>query len=499
MKKRVIIAGLFHETHTFVEKLTGLDQFQLWAGRDMFDARGNASPLDGFLQVAEECDWEVIPAIDMKAMPGGMVTDEVVAVFWSSFKETVEATIRDGVSGVFMILHGAMVSESQEDVEGEILRRLRNLPGLKDLPVFGVYDLHANFSEAMARHSNCLVAYRKNPHTDAREAAVDAARLLNRCLEGEGKPHSWFRRVPIVWTPSGTGTADEPMKALEAEARRFEQESDVWAVNINAGFSFADTSVTGVSFSVSGTCNEERAIEILDMLCRSAWERREEGAVIEDSVENVLDQILPVTDGPVILVEPSDNIGGGAPGDGTGLLRALVERDVEEAAVVINDPLSASAAILAGSGSRLRLAIGGRGSRFDAGPLELEVAVISHSGGGFDLEDSQSHLASMLGRHIQMGPCAVVQHKGVTILLTSRRTPPFDLGQLRSQGIEPERMKILGVKAAVAHRRAYDPIARAMFWVATPGPCSSRLTEFPFRKLMRPTYPLDEVTELSGI
>ena len=90
-----------------------------------------------------------------------------------------------------------------------------------------------------------------------------------------------------------------------------------------------------------------------------------------------------------------------------------------------------------------------------------------------------------------MGPCAVVRHKGVSILLTSRKTPPWDLGQWRSQGIEPEELSVIGVKAAVAHRRVYDPIAGEHYTVETPGPCSSNLKQFPFRNVKRPVFPLD--------
>jgi microcystin degradation protein MlrC len=97
----------------------------------------------------------------------------------------------------------------------------------------------------------------------------------------------------------------------------------------------------------------------------------------------------------------------------------------------------------------------------------------------------------MSGRRIEMGPCAVVRRGGITILLTSRKTPPFDLGQWRSQGIAPEQLGVIGVKAAVAHRQAYDPIAAASYTVETPGPCTSNLALLPYRRLRRPIYPLD--------
>ncbi len=123
--------------------------------------------------------------------------------------------------------------------------------------------------------------------------------------------------------------------------------------------------------------------------------------------------------------------------------------------------------------------------------MRLSVEFVSRSDGRFELEDKQSHLASMCGSQFDMGPCAVVRHGGVTILLTSRKTPPFDLGQWRSQGIEPEKLFAIGVKAAVAHRRVYDRIARQHVTVDTSGPCSSRLDRFPWRHVRRPIFPLD--------
>jgi microcystin degradation protein MlrC len=98
----------------------------------------------------------------------------------------------------------------------------------------------------------------------------------------------------------------------------------------------------------------------------------------------------------------------------------------------------------------------------------------------------------MLGSQVEMGPCALVQHRGVVILLTSRPTAPFDLGQWRSQGVAPEQLFAIGVKAAVAHRQAYDPIARASLYVQTPGPCCTNLRLLPFEHLRRPVLPLDE-------
>ena len=145
-------------------------------------------------------------------------------------------------------------------------------------------------------------------------------------------------------------------------------------------------------------------------------------------------------------------------------------------------------------GETRKLFVGGRGSTLDAGPVELEATLVSFSDGKFTLEDQQSHLASMSGVHIDMGPCAVIRSEGTTILLTSRKTAPFDLGQLRSQGIEPRDFAVIGVKAAVAHKRAYDTITGASYYVDTPGPCTGNLAALPWKLLERPIYPLDPDT-----
>jgi len=192
-------------------------------------------------------------------------------------------------------------------------------------------------------------------------------------------------------------------------------------------------------------------------------------------------------------VEPADNIGGGAPGDGTGVLRALLARDVPNALVALNDPAAVTALASVPIGGTATIAVGGRSWNLDEGPVPLAVTLVSRSDGAFQLEDAQSHLASMSGLNVAMGPCAVVRHRGLTLLLTSRKTPPFDLGQFRSQGIEPRDFAFIGVKAAVAHRRAYNPIAAASYYVDTPGPCSSNLARFAFQRLRRPVFPLDPI------
>ncbi|MBM3548596.1 MAG: M81 family metallopeptidase [Alphaproteobacteria bacterium] len=489
---RVLFAGLFHETHTFLPEKTPLSSWEVLKGEDMFRREGDGSNFDGFLSRAKAHGWTVLPTADYQAMPSGTVEHAVFEAFWRDVERAMAKLEGTPIDAVFLLLHGAMVTDEEVDPEGELLERLRPLLP-KGTPIFGVFDLHANFTRRIIDRSDCLVAYRENPHVDAREATMRAADLLDRCLKTKKIPKQYWRRPPLMWPPTGLGTADTPMKDLEAMARKIEAEvPGVWVANVIAGFAFADAPEVGVSFSIVSDGDPKAVEAALDRLEAEAIRLRKAGTPRDRSVDEVLKSILPVKEGPVLLVEPSDNIGGGTTGDGTGILRALLRHKVRESAVIIADPESVAALAGVTVGGKAKLAIGGKRNPFDEGPVELSVTLISKSDGRFTLEDPKSHLAAF-GQTIEMGPSAVVEHEGVQILLTSKKIPPWDLGQLRSQGIEPTKLKVIGVKAAVAHRAAYNPITKASYTVETPGPGMSDLTKFPYRKVKRPLYPLDEI------
>ncbi|MBZ5665132.1 MAG: M81 family metallopeptidase [Acidobacteriia bacterium] len=492
--KRIVIAGMFHETNTFLEGKTQLSEFAILRGKELLGAAGDSSPLAGVIEQASDLHWDVLPVIDMRAMPGPVVDDKVVDYFWKSFTDVVSPATMQRADGVFMVLHGAMVSESVDDVEGEILARIRSLPGGDRIPIWGVLDLHANVTARMARLSDGLVAYRENPHTDAKASATRAARLFDRVISGGERPKTVWEHPPIMWPPTGTATATEPMYSLESLARQIESErDDILAVNVLGGFAFAEMLETGLSFTAVTLGDPEEARAQLSRLSSLALGNKALGCAADLSIETAIESLLRHNRGPIVLTEPSDNIGAGAPGDCVGLLKALIDHRVPNSAAIINDPESVAVLGSRSIGERVALTIGGKGWRSGPGPLSLEVEFVSRSDGKFDLEDAQSHLASMFGSRIDMGPCAVVRHNRTTILLTSRKTPPFDLGQLRSQGINPEEQFVIVVKAAVAHRRAYDPITVASYSVDTPGPCSSNLKTLGYLKVQRPIFPLDEL------
>lgn len=495
MPHRVLLAGLFHETHTFLDGTTPLSDWSVLRGDELYGARGDASPLAGVIAVADARRWEVVPTIDMRATPSGAVDDEVLDTFWTGLSTGFD---KGPFDGIFLVLHGAMACASTPDVEGEVIQRIRQTEGLADVPICGVLDLHGNISAPTIEQTQGMIAYRFNPHTDGHQRAIDAAELLEDIMTTGRRPTGVWARPPVMWPPTGTGTDDDPMKTLGQMARDIESsDDDIPVVNVMGGFSFADTPDTGVSFAAFTYGDPAVARNHLGALVDHAVAHRDQGNKVDPPFASCLDDVarhIAAGETPVVLVEPSDNIGGGAPGDAPTMLAEFVRQDLAGAVAIINDPEAVEAVSGLEPGESLTMPIGGKTSSLTEDPIELTITLESTSDGRFTLEDKHSHLASGSGLYIEMGPSAVVRCGQVRILLTTLKTPPFDLAQLRSQGINPEDCTVVNVKAAVAHRQGWDPVTAATYTVDTPGPCSSDISRLPFQLVNRPVFPIDELT-----
>lgn len=489
--KAVLLAGLFHETHSFLHHKTGLAEFRdggTHIGLDVItNNAGNGSPTDGFLNYANTQNWTVVPSIQMAANPSGMVKQDVIELFYKHFFEVFEKQC-DHIDGIFLVLHGAMVSEGTSDVEGELLHEIHSRLTAKgiNIPVGAVIDFHANVSKLMTDCSTCLYSYRMNPHSDARDAAIQGATLFGELMQGR-KATQHHLATRYVIPPTGLATAADPMKAVQARARELEAlDPNILCINVMGGYSYADIADCGFSLNCSTSGDATIAIGYLDELLIK-FEANMAGAYPKEAP---LEEVLKLIDdqqhheGPVLLVEPADNIGGGTPGDGTGLLAPLLKSGRKNIVAILNDPEAARQCHSLKMGERIDLLIGAKLDRHHGNPFKFMGTIERLSDGHFELENKDSHLASMRGTHIDMGLCAVLQNEQATILLTSRKTPPMDLGQLHSQGIRPEDADLVVVKAAVSHKDAYDPIAAASYNVESVGLCTSDLTTLPYKNLV---------------
>jgi microcystin degradation protein MlrC len=491
--RRIAIGGIIHETNTFAPGRTTRVDFarqSLSEGEALIEhMRGTPTSMGGSLQGLLQAGYQTVPLLYAGAMPSAIVT----RVAYESLRHDMLARLRAAlpVDGVLLALHGAMVAEGYDDCEGDLLVRIRNLVGA-DCPLVSTLDMHGNLSPTMVESADALVAYDTNPHLDTYERGEEAVRIMCRMLERGLRTAAAMARPPLLLSALTTWTERPPLSAVHARAREMEDDPRVVNVSVLGGFAYADTPFSGMSVIVTTDGDMALAQLLARELADAAWAERKAATHVGVPVVEAVNRATTRPHGLTMLADVGDNVGGGSPGDGTVILRALLAARAQGAVVTLADAEAVEGCVRAGAGASVEMAVGGKCDSAHGEPVQVRGVVERLTDGRFTIEGID-HFAGLYGRNVQMGRCAVLRCAGVRLLLTERKTPPGDLAQLRSQGIVPEDQHIIVVKSAVAFRGAYERIAQDLVEVDTPGICAANLERFTYAKLPRPIYPLDAV------
>lgn len=485
---RIAVGGIWHETNTFVVGTTTAADFsayQYGAGAELVGRfTGVRNEVGGFLAGLHAIGATPVPTLFAAAVPSGLVARAA----YETLKQEMLSRLADAgpVDGVLLALHGAMVVDGLDDPEADLCGAVRQL--ISDVPIVATMDFHANVSNDLFEAADLLLGYDTYPHVDPYDRGVEAARLLMGICEA-GTPAKAFQKLPLLTAPTAQETAVEPMASISRRRMAWEERDGVVAVTVSPGFPYADVARLGFSVAAYAT-DDVLAKEAAADIAEQAWSRRLDFAPPAVAPADAVRRAAAAPRGPVVLVDVADNVGGGSPGDGTVLLNELLGQQVPGAVVVIADPAAAADAARAGAGATVTLDVGGKTDGRHGPPVTVTARVERVTDGRFVHKGSY-----MTGQVTEMGTTAVVAVPVVggvvEIVLTSRRTMPFDAEQLRSLGVEPTERKVIVVKAAIAWRAAYGEMAAESVLVSTPGACSSDLASLPYTKLPRPIAPLD--------
>jgi microcystin degradation protein MlrC len=480
---RVGIAGLLHESNTFLPTPTVYEDFastSLTRGEALVERwQGAPHELGGFLEGARQFGFTPAPAMAAYAVPSGALTADAFDRLVSELLEAIEAA--GPLDGLLIALHGATVAVNFPDADGEVLRRVRALLGPR-MPIVCTLDLHANISAAMATHSTALISYRSNPHLDQRERGLEAAGLLDRILRGQTNPVQALETPPMLIRISSQYTAEPPAQGLYQDVQDVLRWPGILSASVAMGFYYADVEEMGAAFLAVADDDAALAGRAAQWLARRAWDRRQEFAAHLPNPSEAVRLAAQSKHTPVVLMDVGDNVGGGSPGDSTVLFAEVLRQGVPNALVVLYAPEAVRACVNAGVRSSVRI----------SSPIELAGTVRTLSDGHY-IETQVRHGG---WKYNDQGITAVVEtQQQHTVVFTSRRMAPMSLEQVLSLGIHPERKRILIVKGAVAPRAAYEPVAGKIILVDTPGVTADDPGRFEYRKRRRPLYPLETEVE----
>lgn len=492
---RVGIIALLHESNTFINQPTTLEHFRaslLLRGEAIREQlAGSHHEVGGFFEGLSMCGLQAVPIFAARAVPYGTIAADA----FQTLVEMMLAALEQAghLDGLLVAPHGATVSGRHPDADGHWLGEVRQRVGA-DVPIIGTLDAHANLSQKMVDACDALISYRSNPHLDQRTRGIEAATLLSRTLGGEVQPtmSACFPRMAMDIEKQATD--ESPCRELIALADRQRDDPRVLTNSVLLGFPYADVAEMGSATICATDNNPELADRLARQLADWMWDRREQFIGQHTGIEEALDRAARM-EGPICLLDMGDNVGGGSPADGTFLAHAIHNRQLPASFICLCDPESVDQAFEPGIGARIQLVVGGKTDKQHGEPLEHEFTVLGLHDGRF--EEPEPRHGGM--RWMDQGKTAIIRTDyGLTIMLTTRRMPPFSLRQLTTFGVDPSQFHLLVAKGVNAPLAAYRPVCRNFLRVNTPGSTVADMTMLNFQNRRRPMYPFERETTWDG-
>ena len=467
---RIAVGGFQHETNTFAPLKATYRDFEMadgWPGLTegaaMLTAfEGINLPIAGYLGRARAARHDIVPLLWCSASPSAHVEKDAYERIAGRLMDLLRGA--GSLDGLYLDLHGAMVTEHLEDGEGELLERLRGIVG-PNLPIVVSLDLHANITERMVRHASALVVCRTYPHVDLAESGEWSADLLDRLLK-HGPLRKAMRRadflVPLTWQC----TLIDPAMRIYRDVAAAEGQGAASA-SFAFGFPPADIAECGPA-AIAYAETQEVADRTAERLIAAVKEAEPDFAgkvwQPDDAVAHAKSRAQALKR-PIILADTQDNPGAGGNSDTVGLLESLVHGRAEGAIFAnLYDPKTAEIAHRAGAGAEISLGIGAWSGMAGMVPFKATFTVERLGDGSFTATGPFYR-----GNKMQLGPMALLRIGGTRVVVASRKQQAADQAMLRHLGVEPAEQQILALKSSVHFRADFQPIAGEILIVAAPG------------------------------
>jgi microcystin degradation protein MlrC len=425
--------------------------------------------------------FELIEGSCYAAQPGGAAAQAAYERMRDEILGQLKAALP--VEGCLFNLHGAMVAHGYDDCEGDFLERVRALVGPK--AVIGVeLDPHCHLTIKRCTAADVIVLFKEYPHTDFAERGEEMVDLTLRAIRREIKP---VKSVFDCRTIQSFPTSIQPMRGLVDKIMALEGKNRVLSVSIAHCFYYGDAPECGARILVLTDDTKQHGDKLAEEIGRELIALREQAAPPEYSVDGAIDAALAHPGGPVVIADTTDNAGGGAPSDNTTFIHRLIARGIESAAVApIWDPMAVRMAFDAGEGARLPFRFGGKTAKASGAPVDAEVEIVRCVRNAFQ---------SFSGATVGIGDAASIRMGGVEAVLISTRAQGMGIDLFSNLGIDPKQRKILVVKSNQHFYASFSTVAAQIIYAEGDGPLPRHYAKLPWKKVQRPIWPLDQVTE----
>lgn len=495
---RIALAGISHETNTYCQGLTTAADFHLQRADAMHAAAGQETDVGGAMAACERLGITAVPILFAQTQPSGTIERDA----FEAFAREILAGIEDArPDAVVLLLHGAGVADGLADIEGELAARVRALVG-EETPILATFDLHGNITQRMCDQLNGVFACHHYPHIDlhlqGERAVVHAQLLVRERRRGRCSMVSVPMLLPTTTTFEGIG------EAMLEEVLQAEAEAGCVDISWFHGFPYTDIEHVGCSVVVSwleGETTASASQQLAQAVAARLWAQREAFRPVSlsaaQAVEAATNDVAARDDGadgqalPVVIHETSDNCGAGTPGDGTHLLRAMLDAQLAQRLPrgacfgFIVDAITAAQAHEAGVGAVINVELGARTDDLHGTPIHARATVRA-------LHDGRLVLQHMFrGAPLKLGPLARLVIDGVDVVVGSRRSQTFDKEPFLAVGIDVMRYDVVALKSSNHFRGCFQDITQSIVTADPPGLSTHNIGVFPRQSTARAFWPID--------
>ena len=489
---RIAIGQISHETNRMFGPPTPITEFQRqgWGvGQEILRGHtGVRDYLGGMIAAGADLGIEIVPTFAARAHPSGTIER---AAFDTMLGNLLDGIERAGeVDAVCLSLHGAGSADGVDDIEGTILKAVRELVG-PGTPLVATLDLHCHATDLMIESATALLTVHEYPHIDSYERGYEAVELAAKTARGEVSPVMALTRLSMILP--GTTSFHGPAREVNELCWEWERRGLIDVTFVH-GYPHTDVPIMGTSVIAVADGDLELAKRAADDVASRIWEMREQFRSNLPEPAEAIQQALAIDGGPVVIAEVSDNPGSGAPGDSTHLLRAMLEAGLADAAFgFIYDPETAAQAHAAGPGATIEARIGGKTDPDLLGaPVEASAYVKSCTDGQFIAQSEMGR-----GSRRDYGKMARLVVDGIDVIVGSESQQTLDDELFRLHGIDVSRLKIVALKSHNHFRAYFEPIAVEIIRTDPPGWATSNLQNLNYQRIRRPIWPLDDGVEWS--
>jgi microcystin degradation protein MlrC len=478
---RIGIAGVFHETNTYAPRHTALDAFIVLRGGEIITySQDTKTYLGGLMDACVSSGFEAVPLLYAEATPSGTIEQ---SAYLTLRDELASMVAEANLDGLLLALHGAGVAEGADNIEEDLCGLLRERCG-PSFPIIATLDLHGNLNPLLGRLCSALFPVRYNPHTDQHERGVEAVRCMASILVDGVQWETAIVSLPMLIPPVPTSLP--VFKELEAVCDPIEDRDDVACARIMHGFPYADVPHCGSSVCVVARAGAGAAA-LAKRVAEALWQRRTRIKVDclppAEAVAEAMRDGQPM----VVINEFSDNTGAGSPGDGTHLLRALIESGAAACFSHMFDPETVRQAAAAGVGATIEVRMGARFGPLHGEPIVASAEVLGINSGLYNVKSPMG-----TGEIIDLGLLATLRIAKVVIIVSSGRRQTLDDGPFIKAGIDISQFPIVALKSSQHFRAYFTGRASRIVTADAPGLSPVTVSHLPRPRLARKTWPIHE-------